>query len=337
MTAKVTLISPWNSRSAEIMKITGTRYPLTAEASQYYFPAFPKTIDVSVWEEKGSESDTHAVTYTKAKLDVSYQCWARAAANLEESFTQTCTPIIQMRRLPSFGFYWATDGSPVLDEESPAMLAMGTGTYSDFLYGTSCAFVEQYGNASLSDGSLASGDVSEYTDYFEMKPYYNRSSIQHDSAESSSESGVSNAQSSTTAEEFIGISPQWWLLTTDIEKAQLNYDFAYCPDLKWAESLVPGERCECEERVAFFPVFAVDDYGRSAYEYVRDEHGDLVFDNNNEPILVIGKDGKPVRLKIFKAFRYYEITPPATYRTAIDGQPSVETPLLIPKSILIFL
>ena len=124
MTAKVTLISPWNSRSAEIMKITATRYPLTTEASQYYFPSFPKTVEVSVWEEKGSASDIHAVTYTQAKLDVSYQCWARAAANLEESFTQTCTPIIQMRRLPSFGFYWATDGSPVLDEESPAMLAI---------------------------------------------------------------------------------------------------------------------------------------------------------------------------------------------------------------------
>ena len=122
MTAKVTLLCPWETRFAEMEKIARTRYPLSPGAESYLHPAYPKSFDVSVWEEKGAASDVHAVSYTMAKIDATYHCLARF--NWDASFSQTITPTLQMRRLPSWGFYWATDGSPVLDEESPGMLAV---------------------------------------------------------------------------------------------------------------------------------------------------------------------------------------------------------------------
>jgi len=121
MTAKVTLLCPWSTRFAEMEKITRTRYPLPAGASEYLHPAYPKTLDVTVWEEQGSASDVHVVSYTQAKIDATYHCLAKF--NWDQSFSQTITPTLQMRRLPSWGFYWASDGSPVLDEESPTIFA----------------------------------------------------------------------------------------------------------------------------------------------------------------------------------------------------------------------
>jgi hypothetical protein len=119
MTAKVTLICPWNSRYTCMSAISQTKYPLPSGASNYYYSAYPKSFDVSVWEESGKPSDVDAVTYTKAKIDVQYEC--RAKYN-ERSVTETITPILNMRRLPAWGFYWASDGSPLLDDESPAIM-----------------------------------------------------------------------------------------------------------------------------------------------------------------------------------------------------------------------
>jgi hypothetical protein len=215
----------------------------------------------------------------------------------------SCT--IRRGRDTSFPFKWKyANGEPF----SSGTRDIGNETYNHFLYGTSRAII---GTTPLSNDDA--GEAMEYLDYFEMKPYYASSSVL-----------VRDSDDNIIANHFIGISPQWWSLTTDPNQAQLDYDFAYCPDLEWAEALVPGEIAECQEKVALFQAFAVDEFGQPLYEYVRDELGNLVLDNNNNPIPAIDSGGRPIRVKIFNAFRYYEITPPDAYRTAIDGQPSVE-------------
>jgi hypothetical protein len=100
-------------------QISQSKYPLPAGASNYYYSAYPKSFDVSVWEECGNPSDTDAVTYTKAKIDVQYEC--RAKYN-ERSVTETLTPILNMRRLSAWGFYWHSDNSPILDDQAPAIM-----------------------------------------------------------------------------------------------------------------------------------------------------------------------------------------------------------------------
>jgi hypothetical protein len=161
----------------------------------------------------------------------------------------------------------------------------------------------------LDSPSLSNDDVnnSSYIDYFEMKPYYYfGSSIAE--VENAEESIVNN---------FIGISPQWWKLTADPAMAQLDYDFACCSDLEWAEVLIPGEELACHERTAIFSVPALDEYGQPLFEKLRDQHGNIVM-----------ADGKPVfttdRAAELRTFRYYEITPPMSYFTEINGQPKIE-------------
>ena len=122
MTAKVTLTCPWDNRFEAMDAIHTTKYPFPSSAAPYLHPAYPKAIDVSVWEEKGSDIDVHEVSYTLAKLEVTYHALARF--NWDKSFSQTISPVLQMRRLPSWGFFWDSDDSPVLDEESPAMFAV---------------------------------------------------------------------------------------------------------------------------------------------------------------------------------------------------------------------
>jgi hypothetical protein len=186
---------------------------------------------------------------------------------------------------------------------------IGEQIYFEFIYETSREI--------MSPGAWQDDDASNelsYTDYYEMKPYYDRSSVRH------TEEGTETQESN----DFIGISPQAWRLTTDKDQSQLNYDFAYCFDLEWAEALVPGERVQCALRRVMFTVLAKNEYGEPLYEYVRDADGNLVLNNNGEPIVVVDINGKPKRLKMYKTFQYYEIIPPKEYKTAIDGQPSVE-------------
>jgi len=122
LTAKVTVICPWDSRFAVMSAISLTKYPLPAGASQIYYDAYPKSMDASVYEEVGLPSDVYEVSYSKAKIDITYICKSKSAADLESSITETVTPILNMRRLSTWGFYWASDGSPALPDESPAML-----------------------------------------------------------------------------------------------------------------------------------------------------------------------------------------------------------------------
>ena len=186
---------------------------------------------------------------------------------------------------------------------------IGDQTYNEFLYGTS----QEITNPDTWQDDDASSELS-YVDYYEMKPYYDRSSIRH------TEEGAETQESG----DFLGISPQAWRLTTDKDQAQLNYDFAYCFDLELAEALVPGERVQCALRRVMFTVLAQNEYGEPVYEYVKDADGNLVLNNNGDPIVVVDANGKPKRQTMYKTFQYYEIIPPKEYKTATDGQPSVE-------------
>ena len=136
-------------------------------------------------------------------------------------------------------------------------------------------------------------------DYFEMKPYYAFSSVETE-----------------FSREEVGVSPQWWKRTMDPSEAQLNYDFGYCPDLEWAESLIPGEKVKCVEKLVVFDIVATDNYGNPVYAYLRDDLGEVVLDDWGNPV--------PVLVKKLSVFRYYELIPPELYRTATEGQPDVE-------------
>jgi hypothetical protein len=120
MTAKVTLICPWDSRYSIMASISQSQYPMPSGAGTYYYSAYPKSFEVSVYEEHGQATDVHAVTYSKAKIDVTYEC--KCKYNEEANISETITPILSMRRLPAWGFCWNSDGSPILDDESPAIM-----------------------------------------------------------------------------------------------------------------------------------------------------------------------------------------------------------------------
>jgi hypothetical protein len=215
-----------------------------------------------------------------------------------------CT--IRRGKNTSFPFKWQyVDG----ESFSSGTKEIGDRIYAEFIYETSREIM----NPGAWQDDDAGSELS-YTDYYEMKPYYDRSSIRH--TEESAETQESD--------DFIGISPQAWRLTTNKNQAQHGYDFAYCFDLEWAESLVPGERVQCVERRVMFLVLAQNEYGEPLYEYVRDADGNLVLNNNDDPIVVVDINGKPKRQKTYKTFQYYEIIPPKEYKTATSGQPSVE-------------
>jgi hypothetical protein len=187
-------------------------------------------------------------------------------------------------------------------------------TYTSFLYEINPYSREQYGAL---HGDDADKDKVRYADYLEMKPYYYGSSIE--TTEGDGETGEKIPAET-------GVSPQWWKTTTDREQAQLNYDFAYCPNLEWAETLIPGDKVRCVERKVTQKIPARDGYGNLKYEYVRDESGMILYDQYGRP-LVTRQEFE------FKTFRYYEITPPDSYRTAIDGQPAVELYIGSPETI----
>jgi hypothetical protein len=208
------------------------------------------------------------------------------------------------------------------------------------------------------------GETFDPKDYFEMKPFYFYSSVEDDKKKT---------------EEFIGISPQLWLLTTNPEKAQLNYDFAYCSDLEWAETLVPGEKVLYTEKSITYSVTAIDDRGNPVYKVLRDEEGNIVYDygepaldeegniiyeqgdpvldeegnpvldeegnivykqhivyKQGQPILEKDEHGRPIQETVQKTFRYCEIIPPVTYRSAIDGQPAVELYVGTEQSVMLY-
>jgi len=198
-------------------------------------------------------------------------------------------------------------------------------TYNHFLYGTTRAFIGV--SAPLADDD-ADFEFVKGADDFEMKPYYYRSSAE---LSVDPEMGISPGSAFKQ-----GISPQWWQLTTNVQEAQLNYDFAYCFDLEWAESLVPGEKVRCVQRQVIYNVPAVDEYNQPVYEIIYDGFGNPVLDGFGEPVLAADGLGNPIRAMEQQIFQYYEIIPPQEYKTAIDGQPKVELYTGIDDSITLF-
>jgi len=167
---------------------------------------------------------------------------------------------------------------------------------------------------SYNPGNTDKREDVEQRDYFEMKPYYGWSTVQI---------GERNVLEGSQ-ETFIGISPQPWALTTNPDEAQMNYDFAWCPDLEFAEALVPGERMKCFERFTSFLVPKIDERGQPMYKYLLDSEGNVVLDNNGDPVYERDKNGNLIRDTQQRVFRYYEILPPDSYKTYIEGQPDVE-------------
>ena len=87
-----------------------------------YFPALPTQVAVAPIGPEGITVDSYAGNtpsfqpYTLAKLAVDYKGRGRPG-NL--SVNEQVTPSFGMRQLPSWGYYWRSDGSPVLDSEAP--------------------------------------------------------------------------------------------------------------------------------------------------------------------------------------------------------------------------
>ena len=232
-----------------------------------------------------------------------------------------CT--IRRGRDTSFPFKWRYVNGVDFSSGIADFLASDK-TYTEFIY--SHAAANDGGGLSDDNASTATDTetnefggigVPEMADYFEMKPFYAYSSVAYGNEDDAD-------AASGTVEEFIGVSPQWWSLTEKPEEAQLNYDFAYCPNLEWAEALVPGETVECVERTVLYKVLAADEYGQPIFKYVRDPEGNILTDIDGLPILELDENGHPIREEKFKAFRYYELVPPEIYEVPTNGQPSVE-------------
>jgi len=206
------------------------------------------------------------------------------------------------------------------------------GTYNRFLYAANETIRNSHGELA-NDDVKSEKDIRDY-DYLEMKPYYFRSSVALGGQGEEKEEGdgepewnedgyweIEEEESEMDARECRGISPQWWKLTTDPLQAQLNYDLAYCSDLEWAETLVPGEKVRCVRKRKQMKVQAIDEYGNPRYEPIYDQYG----------VLVGYSDERAYETKIFE---YYELAPPPRYKEAISGQPAVTLYVGTPERVL---
>lgn len=125
-TATVEYHGPWLNRNEVINALRDTVFPVTVDNLgpyySYYQPASVQSISVAPVGLEGvhinSDFHTPYQPYTMAKYSVQYKGLARPG---NSSIQEQVTPNIQMRQLPSFGYYWYSDGSPVLDKEAPAI------------------------------------------------------------------------------------------------------------------------------------------------------------------------------------------------------------------------
>jgi len=146
-TANVSYHCRWDDRFALADWLSHTVYNNPAESSDYsnanpstvyynsYYPAQVMSIQVNTLGAEGKTAysrqdplsqgwliDLPLQPYTLAKLQVTYKGRARPSP---VALKQTVTPSTGMRQLPSWGFYWRSDGSPVVDAESPAIQENG--------------------------------------------------------------------------------------------------------------------------------------------------------------------------------------------------------------------
>lgn len=128
-TGNITFIGPWMGRNEVMAVLRHTVFPVTSDNVisyyGYYQPAFVQSISV---QPVGLEG-THIITdyhtplqpYTRAKYAVQYKGMTRPGnSTVQEQVTPSC----HMRQIPSFGYYWYSDGAPVLDQEAPAVRGM---------------------------------------------------------------------------------------------------------------------------------------------------------------------------------------------------------------------
>ena len=138
-TAHTEYICPWPERYLYKESVMGSVFnaypPINAAGNvdfstaipsywNHYYPAVVTQVSIAPLGPEGvtvTPANGAPLTfqpYTVAKLSVDYKGRARAGnATLQE----TVTPSLSARTLPSWGYYWRSDGSPVLDREAPGL------------------------------------------------------------------------------------------------------------------------------------------------------------------------------------------------------------------------
>ncbi len=112
---------PWHKRVLAQAYIYTTIYNAPIDYFKIYYPAEVMNVQIGVLGAEGINRylpDDSFQPHTMAHLTVDYKGFARAG-NL--SLQEQLQPTLKMRQLPSWGYYWRSDGSPVLDNESPAI------------------------------------------------------------------------------------------------------------------------------------------------------------------------------------------------------------------------
>ena len=125
-TAHVEYTCPWDMRVQGGNEIMSACYNAPVDYYMYFMPAEAQSVQISVWGAEGLNVPLAVDTYqpyTLAKLSVDYKGFARPG-NVQ--IQEQVQPSFKMRQLPSWGYYWRSDGSPVLDNESPAIQEVQT-------------------------------------------------------------------------------------------------------------------------------------------------------------------------------------------------------------------
>ena len=125
-TAHVEYTCPWNLRVSGQFALMQAVYNSPVTYFEWFMPAEAQSAQISVWGAEGVNvalaEDTFQ-PYTLAKIAVEYKGLARPG-NFQ--IQEQVQPSYKMRQLPSWGYYWRSDGSPVLDSESPAIQEIQT-------------------------------------------------------------------------------------------------------------------------------------------------------------------------------------------------------------------
>lgn len=130
--AKAEFCCRWDDRGTIVTELSKTVYNFPAldadnNFNSYYstyYPAHVTGINVAPFGAEGVYEDTGDKTpvwqpHTLAKLSVDYKAIARPS---NWTIQETVTPALSMRQLPTWGYYWRSDGSPILDAEAPAIM-----------------------------------------------------------------------------------------------------------------------------------------------------------------------------------------------------------------------
>jgi len=131
--ANVNYFCDWEDRNLVAAYLEETCYnPTSAEGQDtlsYFTHYYPAVVTQITLRPLGAEAKTVKIVerpnlkhiplqaHTLAKLEVQYK--GRALPSLL-NFKQNVTPSVSMRQLPTWGYYWRSDGSPLLDQESVA-------------------------------------------------------------------------------------------------------------------------------------------------------------------------------------------------------------------------